>query len=88
MNRVIAMLQYLLFGLFFFAHGAGAQLTIEITGGGANQIPIAVLQFAGEGGVPGSIGGSGSATVAGTATGRSGAPFAHPLGRSPGIRET
>ena len=55
MNRVIAMLQYLLFGLFFFAHGAGAQLTIEITGGGANQIPIAVLQFAGEGGVPGSI---------------------------------
>jgi len=34
------------------AHG---QLTIEITGGGGNQIPVAVLQFAGEGVLPASI---------------------------------
>ena len=52
MNRVIALL---LFGLMFVARGASAQLTIEITGGGANQIPVAVLQFAGEGILPGSI---------------------------------
>ena len=28
--------------------GARAQLSIEITGGGANQIPIGVMRFAGE----------------------------------------
>lgn len=55
MNRVIAPLQFLLFGLYFLAQGAIAQLTIEITGGGANQIPVAILQFAGEGLLPGSI---------------------------------
>jgi TolB protein len=35
--------------------GAQAQLSIEITGGGANQIPIGVLRFAGEEVLPQSI---------------------------------
>jgi TolB protein len=35
--------------------GAQAQLSIEITGGGANQIPIGVLRFAGEEALPQSI---------------------------------
>ena len=34
---------------------ARAQLTIEITGGGANQIPVAVLAFAGESQLPQSL---------------------------------
>jgi len=34
--------------LVLLAGGAQAQLSIEITGGGANQIPIGVLRFAGE----------------------------------------
>ncbi len=34
---------------------ARAQLSIDITGGGANQIPIGVLRFAGEGALPQSI---------------------------------
>lgn len=34
--------------LALLASGAQAQLSIEITGGGANQIPIGVLRFAGE----------------------------------------
>jgi len=34
--------------LCLVAGAAHSQLTIDITGGGANQIPIAVLQFAGE----------------------------------------
>ncbi|MBI2959888.1 MAG: Tol-Pal system protein TolB [Betaproteobacteria bacterium] len=34
---------------------AQAQLTIEITGGGANQIPVAVLAFAGENALPSSL---------------------------------
>ena len=55
MNRVLALLQLLLLGIGFLSSGARAQLTIEITGGGANQIPIAVLQFAGEGVLPSSI---------------------------------
>ncbi len=55
MNRVKALLVVLFFGLFFFARGANAQLTIEITGGGANQIPVAVLQMAGEALLPASI---------------------------------
>ncbi len=38
-----------------YAGDAGAQLTIEITGGGTNQIPIAVLQMAGESQLPQSI---------------------------------
>src|SRR6266571_4159208 len=37
------------------AGAAHAQLTIEIIGGGANQIPIAVLPFAGESALPQSI---------------------------------
>ena len=42
----------LFFGLGSTAH---AQLTIEITGGGANQIPIAVLPFQGEDQLPASV---------------------------------
>src|SRR5882672_4543512 len=41
--------------LAFFAGTARAQLTIEITGSGANQIPIAVLPLAGESALPQSI---------------------------------
>jgi len=41
--------------LLFFAGAVQAQFTIEITGGGANQIPIAVMQFADEGVLPASI---------------------------------
>ena len=41
--------------LLLVAGAAQGQLTIEITGGGGNQIPIAVLQFAGEGVLPTSI---------------------------------
>jgi TolB protein len=39
----------------FLTGAAQAQLTIEIIGGGANQIPIAVLPFAGEPALPQSI---------------------------------
>jgi TolB protein len=39
----------------FVSGAAQAQLTIEIIGGGANQIPIAVLPFAGESALPQSI---------------------------------
>jgi TolB protein len=39
----------------FLAGAARAQLTIEIIGGGANQIPIAVLPFVGESALPQSI---------------------------------
>jgi TolB protein len=45
----------LLAALLFLTGGAQAQLTIEIIGGGANQIPIAVLPFAGESALPQSI---------------------------------
>ena len=41
--------------LLFLATQAVAQLTIEITGGGANQIPVAVLNFPGEEQLPSSI---------------------------------
>jgi len=41
--------------LLFFCGAAQAQLTIEITGGGANQIPIAVLPFVGESALPESV---------------------------------
>jgi TolB protein len=41
--------------ILFLAGGAHAQLTIEITGGGANQIPIAVLPFVGEAALPQSV---------------------------------
>src|SRR5712691_7701358 len=45
----------LLAAILLLAGPAGAQLTIEITGGGAYQIPIAVLPFAGESALPQSI---------------------------------
>ncbi len=45
----------LLLLLAFACSGAQAQLSIEITGGGANQIPIGVLRFAGEQVLPQSI---------------------------------
>jgi TolB protein len=35
-----------------FAPPASAQLSIEITGGGANRLPIAIVPFAGEGSIP------------------------------------
>ena len=35
-----------------FAPSASAQLSIEITGGGANRLPIAIVPFAGEGALP------------------------------------
>src|SRR6267143_1272806 len=41
--------------ILFLAGPVRAQLTIEIIGGGANQIPIAVLPFAGESVLPQSI---------------------------------
>jgi len=43
MRRLLALL------LLAFAAGAGAQLSIEITGAGAQRIPIAIAPFAGEG---------------------------------------
>jgi TolB protein len=45
----------LLAGLLCLGTAARAQLTIEITGGGANQIPVAVLSFPGEEQLPGSL---------------------------------
>ena len=45
----------LFLGLLILAGQAHAQLNIEITGGGANQIPIAIAPFAGESGLPASI---------------------------------
>ena len=51
MNRIAT-----LFAVLAFLSGAArAQLTIEIIGGGANQIPVAVLPFAGESALPQSI---------------------------------
>ncbi len=48
MNRIAT-----LFAVLAFLSGAArAQLTIEIIGGGANQIPIAVLPFVGESALP------------------------------------
>jgi len=51
MNRIATLFAV----LAFFSGAARAQLTIEIIGGGANQIPIAVLPFAGESALPQSI---------------------------------
>src|SRR5882762_3792224 len=45
----------LIAAILLLAGPARAQLTIEIIGGGANQIPIAVLPFAGESVLPQSI---------------------------------
>ncbi|HZE10550.1 MAG TPA: Tol-Pal system beta propeller repeat protein TolB [Burkholderiales bacterium] len=41
--------------ILLFAGPARAQLTIEIIGGGANQIPVAVLPFVGESALPQSV---------------------------------
>ena len=43
---------FLAFTAAAFAPAASAQLSIEITGGGANRLPIAIVPFAGEGAVP------------------------------------
>src|SRR2546427_10836726 len=45
----------LLAAILLLAGPAQAQLTIEIIGGGANQIPITILPFAGESVLPQSI---------------------------------
>jgi len=52
MNRAALFLAAI---LVFLAGTARAQLTIEITGGGANQIPIAILPFVGETMLPQSV---------------------------------
>ena len=52
MKRFATIALYVLMGL---CTAARAQLSIEITGGGANQFPIAVLHFAGEDQLPASI---------------------------------
>src|SRR6266853_1769094 len=51
MNRIATLVAV----LAFFSGAARAQLTIEIIGGGAIQIPIAVLPFVGESALPQSI---------------------------------
>jgi len=51
MNRIATLFA----ALAFLSGAARAQLTIEIIGGGANQIPVAVLPFAGESALPQSI---------------------------------
>ena len=45
-------LTFLVLLLAFLGSGAHAQLSIEITGGGGNRIPVAVLPFAGESALP------------------------------------
>ena len=52
MKRVLLLLVMMLAG---WCNAASAQLTVEITGGGANQFPIVVLGFAGEEALPASI---------------------------------
>lgn len=49
------LIRVLSLGLLLLAGQAHAQLNIEITGGGANQIPIAIAPFAGESALPASI---------------------------------
>jgi TolB protein len=51
MNRIATLLA----ALVLLAGDAHAQLTIEIIGGGANQVPVAVLPFVGETALPQSI---------------------------------
>ncbi len=43
---------YLALAAAAFAPAASAQLSIEITGGGGNRLPIAIVPFSGEGAVP------------------------------------
>jgi TolB protein len=50
-----ALFRAVLFLAIFLPGAASAQLSIEITGGGANQIPIGVLSFVGEDALPQSI---------------------------------
>ncbi|MFO7190269.1 MAG: Tol-Pal system beta propeller repeat protein TolB [Pseudomonadota bacterium] len=54
-DDVTLPLRLFLFGLLLWAGTAHAQLNIEITGGGANQIPIAIAPFVGESALPTSI---------------------------------
>jgi TolB protein len=49
------LLQAFLLTLLFAAGAVRAALTIEIVGGGANQIPVAIVPFGGEEGLPQSI---------------------------------
>ncbi len=49
LKRLILLLAVAAVG---FAPAASAQLSIEITGGGANRLPIAIVPFAGEGAMP------------------------------------
>ncbi len=52
MNIIHAMRQFAAaLVLFAAAFGASAQLSIEVTGAGANRIPIAIVPFAGEGSI-------------------------------------
>jgi len=53
MMRSLKLLAFI--ALTAIAGAARAQLTIEITGGGENQIPIAIVPFAGESALPSSI---------------------------------
>ncbi|MFM9967009.1 MAG: Tol-Pal system beta propeller repeat protein TolB [Burkholderiales bacterium] len=53
MKKIIQRIIFIL--LLAVGAAAQAQLSIEITGGGTNQIPMAVLQFAGENELPASI---------------------------------
>jgi TolB protein len=52
MKRTVSLLLVAILCMLRLAH---AQLTIEITGGGANQIPIAVVSFAGENQLPANL---------------------------------
>ena len=53
MRSLLKRLYYLLaFAAAAFAPATSAQLSIEITGGGGNRLPIAIVPFAGEGAVP------------------------------------
>ncbi|MCW5605232.1 MAG: PD40 domain-containing protein, partial [Burkholderiales bacterium] len=51
MPSVIALLRVLVFGLLLAAGPAHAALTIEITGAGASQIPVAIVPFRAEEGL-------------------------------------
>ncbi|MBX3664058.1 MAG: Tol-Pal system protein TolB [Burkholderiales bacterium] len=51
MPSVIALLRVLVFGLLLAAGPARAALTIEITGAGASQIPVAIVPFRAEEGL-------------------------------------
>ena len=52
---MIFVLRAFAFLLALAAGPAAAQLSIEITGGGTNQIPIAIAPFAGETALPQSL---------------------------------